>query len=64
MCGGGGGSSKPAAPVNMGYTYSPADYSNSQRQKAAIDPQAGKSSYGSEMTTGSTVPATTTTGVQ
>ena len=58
MCGGGKKSTPaPAAPVNMGYSYAPADQSNSQRQVAAV---AGKqpttANYGSEL---GTAPATT-----
>jgi hypothetical protein len=59
MCGG-SKQSKPAAPVNMGYTYSPADYSNVQRQKAAIDPAAGKAAnYGSDLSAGGMTPQPT-----
>lgn len=50
MCGGGSKKTSTAQPTNMGYTYSQADYSNTQRQKAAIDPETAKtSSYGSEL---------------
>lgn len=52
MCGGGSKSTPaPAAPVNMGYTYSPADKSNAQRQQAAIAPDAAgqAATYGSEL---------------
>ncbi len=52
MCGGSSKSKAPAAPVNMGYTYSPADNSNAQRQAAAIAPDSAgraQASYGSEL---------------
>lgn len=54
MCGGGGSkSAAPVAPVNMGYTYSPADNSNIQRQKLAVSPDGKASTYGSELSAGS-----------
>jgi hypothetical protein len=63
MCGG-GGSKKPAAPPAgpvIGYTYSPADNSNAQRQQAAIAPDAAgrAASYGSELAAAPAVPAMT-----
>jgi hypothetical protein len=63
MCG--GGSKKPAAaqpsPV-VGYSYTPADNSNAQRQAAAVDPGTGQpTSYGSELSSGSSTSQTTTT---
>lgn len=53
MCGGGSKKTTAAPPVNMGYTYSPADQSNTQRQKAAMETStASPSSYGSELSSG------------
>lgn len=49
----------PAQPTT--FQYGPADYSNSQQQKAAIlqdSPSNTQSSFGSELGTGSTTPAT------
>ncbi len=58
MCGGGGKKTAPAAPVNMGYTYSPADNSNAQRQQLAIQPDAaGRAAYGSELAAAPATPA-------
>lgn len=58
MCGG-SKKSTPAAPVNLGYQHSPADYSNVQRQKLAVDPAAGKqASYGSELASAGSTPTT------
>ena len=52
MCGGGGGTKKPAAPVNMGYTYTPSDTSNQRQQALAVAPNGNQStSYGSELGT-------------
>lgn len=60
MCGGGSKKSAPVAqpsPV-VGYSYSPADNSNMQRQVAAVAPDAGKQArYGSEL---ASAPAPTT----
>jgi hypothetical protein len=63
MCGGGGGSKKAAPPVNMGYTYSPADESNQRKQALAVAPDAGKpASYGSELGAAPAAPAMTGAG--
>lgn len=62
MCFGGGGSKKappPAQPTK--FEYGPADYSNSQRQTAALTQDApSAASYGSELGSGGTTPAATT----
>jgi hypothetical protein len=53
MCGGGGGSSKPPTPTSPTLVYGVADYSNQQKQAAAIetDKATRQGAYGSELAT-------------